>query len=62
MQFSFSFQGAAFKIMNVFMKRVWHIIVRQAYLLSCIKRTFSSCAGVKSSPLLVGDLGLEVLL
>lgn len=31
-------------------------------LLSWMKRTFSSCAGVKGSPVFVGDRGLEVLL
>lgn len=35
---------------------------QKLYLQSCINRTFSSCAGVKSSPLLVGERGLEVLL
>ena len=30
--------------------------------LSWMKRTFSSWAGVKRSPVLVGDLGLDVLL
>lgn len=29
---------------------------------SWMKRTFSSCAGVKGSPVFVGDRGLEVLL
>lgn len=29
---------------------------------SWINRTFSSCAGVKISPVFVGDRGLEVLL
>lgn len=27
-----------------------------------MKRTFSSCAGVKGSPVFVGDRGLDVLL
>lgn len=48
-------------------KNIHRIIIKnnkyqKTDLQSCINRTFSSCAGVKSSPLLVGERGLEVRL